>query len=82
MRVEERESLGTLEGVLYCSRSGLEDARGGATPTGNQQPQPPQENSTPQRDRRIMRRTKAQGQDRMGWETRDRMGESGGEEWR
>ena len=37
------------------NRGGSEDARGGAMPTSNQQPQP--QDPTPQRHRRIMRRT-------------------------
>ena len=63
MRMEGRESLGTFSG----NRGGLEDARAGATLTGNQQPQP--QNPTPQRDRRIVQRTRARGR-----EARDRIG--------
>ena len=38
-----------------------EDARGGAISTSNQQPQP--QDPTPQRDRRIMRKTRAKGRE-------------------
>ena len=54
-------------------RRGSEDARGGVTPTSNQQPQP--QGPTPQRDRRAMRRTRAQGR-----EARERIGEGGGKD--
>ena len=54
------------------NRDGLEDARRGATPTNNQQPQP--QDPTPQLDRHIMRRTRAQGREPWG-----RNGEGGGE---
>ena len=50
----ERES-GNLQNI---SRGWVEDARVGATPTGNRQPQP--QVPTPQRDCRIMMRTRAQ----------------------
>ena len=51
---------------------GLKDARGGATPTTDQQPHP--QDPTPQRDCHIMRRTGVQGQ-----EATDRIGKGGGE---
>ena len=44
----------------------------GMTPTSNQQPQP--QDPTSQRERRIMRRVRAQGR-----QARDRIGEGGGE---
>ena len=50
------------------SRGGSENARGRATPTGNQQPQ--LQDPTPQRDGRIMWSVRAQGQ-----EVRDRINE-------
>ena len=55
-------------------RGGVQDVsvRGGATPTSDQETQP--QDSTPQQDRRIMRRTRAQGR-----EAGDRTGEGGGE---
>ena len=54
------ESGGEIESgyVQSGNRGGLEAARGGATPTSNQQPQP--QYPTPQRNRRIIRRTRAQ----------------------
>ena len=54
------------------NRGGSEDARRGATPTSNQQLQP--QNPMPQRDRRIISRTRGQGK-----KARDRIGEGGGE---
>ena len=51
------------------NRGGSQDAR---TPTSNQQPQP--QDPTPQRDRRIMLKNRAQGR-----EARYRIGEGGGE---
>ena len=53
-------------------RGGLEDARRQATPTSNQQPHP--QDPMPQRDRRIMPKTRAQGR-----EARDGIGEGRGE---
>ena len=52
-------------------RGGFESAKG-ATPTSNQQPQP--QDQTPQRDRRIIWKTKAQGR-----EARHKIWEGGGE---
>ena len=46
------------------NRGGSEEARRRATPASNEQPQP--KNTTPQRDRRIMLRTRAQGQEGEG----------------
>ena len=60
----EEEGEGEGEGKRYY-RSGAEDARQGVTPTSDQQPQPPQD-STPERDHRIMRRSRGEGQDRGG----------------
>ena len=55
------------------NRDGLEDARGAATPTSNQQPQPLLIDTTPQRDR-YMTINRAQKR-----EARDRIEEGGGE---
>ena len=54
------------------NRGGSDDVRGGPTLTSNPQPEP--QDPAPQRHRRIMRRTRAQGR-----ETRDRVGEGGSE---
>ena len=62
-----RESVNLPSG----NRGGSEVARVGTTPTSNQQPQP--QDPTPQRDRRIMCRTRAQGR-----EAGDVTGEGGG----
>ena len=53
MRVERRENLPS------SNKGKSEDARGWATATSNQQPEP--QDPTPQRDRRLMRRWEAQG---------------------
>ena len=53
------------------NRDGSEDARGGVTLTSNQKPH--QKDPTPQRDRRIIQRTRAHMQ-----EARDRIGEEKG----
>ena len=70
MRVERRENPGSYEVVIEVDRR----TQGGpeATPTSNQQPQP--QDPMPQRDRRIMRRTRAQGR-----EAKEEIGEGRGE---
>ena len=72
--MEARTGAGAREtGNLESgNRGGSEDARRRATPTSKQQSQP--QDLTPQRDRRIMLSTRAQGR-----ETRDRTGEGSGE---
>ena len=64
-----KRELGNLR---IGNMDGSEDARRRAKPTSNQQPQP--QDPTPQRDRRTMPRTRAQGQEAGG-----RFGEDGGE---
>ena len=67
----ERET-GNLRSDSPGTRGGVEDATEGTTPTSNPQRQP--QDSIPQRDRRIMRRTRSQRR-----KARDRIGEGGGE---
>ena len=66
IKVEDTESLETYEVPI----GGSEDARRWATQTNNQQPQP--QDPTPQRDHRIMLRTRAQGREEGGGETKKR----------
>ena len=61
------------DNIRSNGRGGLEEASKRATPTSKQQPQP--QGSTPQRDPRTVRRTRAKGR-----EARGTVGESGGGE--
>ena len=62
-----KRELGNLKS---SNRGGSEDARRGARQTSSHKPH--SQDPTPQRDRRIMRRTRAQGR-----EARDRIGKGG-----